>query len=428
MAILSKALLLWASARAVSASCAHGTSLQPRQEGGAVEIKTFGYAGAIGPAFWSTLAPENGACSTGTRQSPIDMVAGAFTEAPASSINLQIANIAEAEFENLGTTIEVVPVNPAVLGTAEIGGQQFQLQQFHFHLPSEHLDNGTSNAMEMHMVFESNGTIAVVGSYINVAMGAAAGVAAGAEAGVARRHARDVSAKVEKRQQQPCRDLTAAIASALGMGPPCGGASNVPSTGANGAQIIAAGPGGSQIIGGGQTVGAAQPGAGQTIGVGAGAEAGAEAGAGQGGSAVLNQILAEAPKINTPGTKTKLENLNMEALVASINAGNLQQYDGSLTTPPCSEGVKWNVATTKQEISMESFALAREAIGFNARFAQNSLGQPNALSAAAAVAGGAAAAPAPVASPAAEPAAAEPARGQQQSEREEEEEEEEDDD
>ena len=74
------------------------------------------------------------------------MVAGAFTEAPASSINLQIANIAEAEFENLGTTIEVVPVNPAVLGTAEIGGQQFQLQQFHFHLPSEHLDNGTSNA------------------------------------------------------------------------------------------------------------------------------------------------------------------------------------------------------------------------------------------------------------------------------------------
>ena len=46
---------------------------------------------------------------------------------------------------------------------------EFGLQQFHFHLPSEHLDAGVSHAMEMHMVWESAaGDVAVVGVYIDV--------------------------------------------------------------------------------------------------------------------------------------------------------------------------------------------------------------------------------------------------------------------
>lgn len=46
---------------------------------------------------------------------------------------------------------------------------EFGLQQFHFHLPSEHLDDGVSHAMEMHMVWESAaGDVAVVGVYIDV--------------------------------------------------------------------------------------------------------------------------------------------------------------------------------------------------------------------------------------------------------------------
>lgn len=386
MAVLSKAFLLWASARAVSASCAYGTSLHPRaEEGATVEVKTFGYSGAIGPTAWSTLAPENAVCATGQTQSPIDMTAGQFTVTPASAINLQIANIQTAEFENLGTTIEVVV--PAGSGTATIDGQAFELKQFHYHLPSEHLDNGTSNAMEMHMVFESaNQQIAVVGSYLNVDVAAAAGVAAGAGARVARRHPRDVNGPVEKRQQRPCATLMEAVASALGAGPACGG--TAPAAGAGGAtggqpQVIQVGPGGAQQVGGG---------AGQTIGAGTGATVGAQSG----GSDVLNSILTQAPKIATPGTKTPIGPLDMQALVASINAGNLQQYSGSLTTPPCSEGVKWNVATTKQTISLEAYTAARDVIGFNARFPQNALGQQNVLAlAGGAQAGGAIAAPAP---------------------------------
>jgi hypothetical protein len=59
----------------------------------------------------------------------------------------------------------------------------FTLQQFHFHLPSEHLDAGKSMAMEMHMVWESaDAKIAVVGVFIDVEDGAGGSPAANATA------------------------------------------------------------------------------------------------------------------------------------------------------------------------------------------------------------------------------------------------------
>lgn len=71
------------------------------------------------------------------------MVEGSFHMMPASDLKLEIADMPEGtEFENLGTTVEVV----AKGGALEVGGKTYELQQFHFHLPSEHLDNGTSIA------------------------------------------------------------------------------------------------------------------------------------------------------------------------------------------------------------------------------------------------------------------------------------------
>lgn len=42
-----RALLLSAFASEAIASCAYGTLLQPRAEGGKVEVNTFGYTGKI---------------------------------------------------------------------------------------------------------------------------------------------------------------------------------------------------------------------------------------------------------------------------------------------------------------------------------------------------------------------------------------------
>ncbi|KAK1768256.1 alpha carbonic anhydrase [Phialemonium atrogriseum] len=174
-------LVIAASATRVWASCAYGTHLFPRaEEGGAVEIKTFGYAGTIGPLNWAALdgGAANVKCATGTRQSPIDMVDGVFQMVSASDLELAIADMPEGtEFENLGTTIEVVGKG----GTLKVGGKTYEFQQFHFHLPSEHLDNGTSIAMEMHMVWQSaEGEIAVIGVFVDLDNGAGAGAGAAA--------------------------------------------------------------------------------------------------------------------------------------------------------------------------------------------------------------------------------------------------------
>ena len=49
-------------------------------------------------------------------------------------------------FENLGTTVEAVLEGKGAKGV--IADTEFELKQFHFHHPSEHLDNGASMPRE----------------------------------------------------------------------------------------------------------------------------------------------------------------------------------------------------------------------------------------------------------------------------------------
>lgn len=137
-----------------SANCLHGTSLYKRAElpGGKVEVSTFGYTGANGPWNWTALAPENSACATSTNQSPIniDSTISNATSAPV----VVIPPVDAAEFENLGTTIEVI-----VNGTTTFEDIEYTLKQFHFHTPSEHRVFEEYFPLEMHMVHEAAGML-----------------------------------------------------------------------------------------------------------------------------------------------------------------------------------------------------------------------------------------------------------------------------
>lgn len=125
-----------------------------------------------GPANWHSLnITTNHICAEGKNQSPIDMTDGVFTESPGSEYLLTIPDFTNgARFENLGTTVEIVGESGSV--TIPGNNKTFEFKQFHFHLPSEHLDNGTSMAMEVHFVFQAADTeIAVLGVYIDIGSG-----------------------------------------------------------------------------------------------------------------------------------------------------------------------------------------------------------------------------------------------------------------
>ncbi|KAJ1335810.1 carbonic anhydrase [Microdochium nivale] len=175
--MFSQLLLAAAAISPAMAFCGGHTHLDTRAEG-EVPVNTFGYFGAIGPLFWNKLAADNTACNTGKNQSPIDMVAGSFSMISGADISLEIPDqVTGAVFENLGTTVEVVMEGAGGKLTLP-SGTELELKQFHFHHPSEHVDNGVSMPMEMHMVFQTAGTTpqtAVIGVYVDVDAGIAGG-------------------------------------------------------------------------------------------------------------------------------------------------------------------------------------------------------------------------------------------------------------
>ncbi|KAB5583213.1 alpha carbonic anhydrase [Coniochaeta sp. 2T2.1] len=347
---LLKATLATAlSASHVLASCSYGTFLQPRaEEGGAVPVNTFGYTGAQGPLNWVALDPAaNAACATGTNQSPIDMVDGVFQMVEASDLTLSIPDIEETEFENLGTTVEVIGKG----GSLVISNITYEFKQTHWHLPSEHLDNGTSIAMEQHMVFQSaDNQIAVIGIFVDLDNG---GVAAAPPAAAPAPEAPAATETSSAAAEAPAATETTATAPAaerLRFRKRGGHARR---------QEPVAAPG---SFGGVQgfitTPMAAAPGV---------------------ASNVLETVFAKVGEIATPGTSVKTGPLAMTEIVNTVLTGSFQSYAGSLTTPPCSEGVRWLVATQKLQIQTSTFEQVRSVIGFNSRFPQNKPGEPNVI-------------------------------------------------
>ncbi|ODT78678.1 MAG: carbonate dehydratase [Nitrosomonadales bacterium SCN 54-20] len=103
-------------------------------------------------------------------QSPIDFRPDStyFGRLPAlnfslsSDTPLDVINNGSTEF----STAARANVNPGA-GSLTLSGHDWELAQFHFHTPSEHLRDGQANPMEMHLVFsDSNNDLLVVGRWV----------------------------------------------------------------------------------------------------------------------------------------------------------------------------------------------------------------------------------------------------------------------
>jgi len=89
-----------------------------------------------------------GTCATGRQQSPIDIPESGGSGGEVRTINFHYGK-SSATITNNGHTIMVTP---AAGNSVEIGGKTYQLAQFHFHTPSEHLSEGNHDPMELHLV------------------------------------------------------------------------------------------------------------------------------------------------------------------------------------------------------------------------------------------------------------------------------------
>jgi len=111
------------------------------------------YEGANGPAHWGDLAPEYAACNAGKEQSPIDIRNVKKAELPAIRFEYKSGPL---KIVNNGFTAVRVNYAPGNGNFLFVGGQRYELTQFHFHHPSEESVNGKPYDMVAHLMHESN--------------------------------------------------------------------------------------------------------------------------------------------------------------------------------------------------------------------------------------------------------------------------------
>ena len=115
------------------------------------------YEGELGPANWSRINVDWAKCGTGNRQSPIDLRDGIKVNLEQIGFDYHPSSFNEV---NNGHTIQVTVGGGNFI---TVGNQTYELQQFHFHRPSEERINGKGTEMVMHMVHKSyDGKIAII--------------------------------------------------------------------------------------------------------------------------------------------------------------------------------------------------------------------------------------------------------------------------
>jgi len=115
------------------------------------------YGKQHGPGHWGAIKPEFATCGVGKAQSPIDIR------------HAQAGKLEPIRFDYQPSPLRIidnghtVQVNYAPGSTFTVGERRYELQQFHFHKPSEEKVNGKTYPMVAHLVHkDSDGKLGVV--------------------------------------------------------------------------------------------------------------------------------------------------------------------------------------------------------------------------------------------------------------------------
>ncbi|XP_047309794.1 alpha carbonic anhydrase 7-like [Impatiens glandulifera] len=114
-----------------------------------------------GPARWGDIREEWSMCKKGRMQSPIDLSNERAEMVSHLGILKRIYRPSNATLINKGHAMQLSWKDYA--GSIEIKETKYELQQCHWHSPSEHTINGTRFDLEAHLVHKSkSGKIAVI--------------------------------------------------------------------------------------------------------------------------------------------------------------------------------------------------------------------------------------------------------------------------
>ncbi|UXH77322.1 carbonic anhydrase [Roseateles amylovorans] len=117
----------------------------------------WGYTGDGAPDRWGQLTPEFRQCAIGTRQSPIDIRDTIRVDQEKIQFDYRPSKFAVVDN---GHTVQV---NVAPGNVIEIMGRRYELQEFHFHRPSEERINGRQYDMVAHLTHkDADGRVAMI--------------------------------------------------------------------------------------------------------------------------------------------------------------------------------------------------------------------------------------------------------------------------
>jgi carbonic anhydrase len=111
------------------------------------------YEGTNGPEHWGDLDPAYSACNIGKEQSPIDIRNAKKAQLPTIRFEYKSGPL---KIINNGYTAVRVNYAPGNGNFLSVGGQRYELTQFHFHHPSEESIHGEPYAMVAHLMHVSS--------------------------------------------------------------------------------------------------------------------------------------------------------------------------------------------------------------------------------------------------------------------------------